>query len=420
MIALLSSLLFLMPADSLTLETAHRLAAENFPRRAEVEIAESIRDRRIESLNARFLLGFSLSAQGTYTSHVPDIGLDLPGISLPDVPHDQYRVAADVEQLIYDGGATSIQRRLEDIDALARIHEVEVAMLAIRQQVDAFFFGAIEAQRMLASLEIAEQNLATRIREVESRIDAGVALPSHRRQLTVERLGVRQQQADVSARRRAALDALAELTGRPIGDDITLVLPAGGSALPSLAEVRRPETEVFELNRRRLDESADLISRRVRPTVAAFAEGAYGRPPGNDFFDDRFRPFFSGGVRVQWKPWQWNVTEREQEVTALERQGIDAGERAFLQRLEVEATQLLREIERLDATLQLDDEIILEREAIVREAAARLREGAITPAEYLVHHHSLLRGRLQRDRHLVQRASARARYLTTLGHDHAY
>src|SRR5690625_3298931 len=143
-----------MPADSLTLETAHRLAAENFPRRAEVEIAESIRDRRIESLNARFLLGFSLSAQGTYTSHVPDIGLDLPGISLPDVPHDQYRVAADVEQLIYDGGATSIQRRLEDIDALARIHEVEVAMLAIRQQVDAFFFGAIEAQRMLASLEI--------------------------------------------------------------------------------------------------------------------------------------------------------------------------------------------------------------------------------------------------------------------------
>lgn len=420
MMLLLSSLLALMPADSLTLGAAHRLAEAHFPRRTEIDVAEAIRDRRIEDLDARFLPALTLSAQASYASHVPDLGLDLPGISLPDVPHDQYRVAAGVEQLIYDGGVTSIQKRIEGIEALVRIQDVEVALLALRQRVDAFFFGAIEAQQMLASLQMAEQELSSRIRELEARIDAGAALPSHRRQMAVERLGVRQQQADVRAHRRAALDGLAELTGRPIGEDVVLVLPAGASELPSVAEERRPETVVFELNRRRLEESAHLTSRRSRPTVALFAEGAYGRPPGNNFFEDRARPFYGGGVRVQWTPWQWNVDTRGREVAALEQQAVDAGELTFLHRLEVEAMQHLREIERLETTLQLDDEIIAERQAIEREAAARLREGAITPAEYLVHHHSLLRGRLQRDRHLVQRASARARYLTTLGHDHAY
>ena len=75
MMLLLSSLLALMPADSLTLGAAHRLAEAHFPRRTEIDVAEAIRDRRIEDLDARFLPALTLSAQASYASHVPDLGL---------------------------------------------------------------------------------------------------------------------------------------------------------------------------------------------------------------------------------------------------------------------------------------------------------------------------------------------------------
>lgn len=419
MLVFIALLTTFLQVDSLHLQTAHRLAEENFPRRVEAGIAESIRDRRIDNLSARFLPELSFSAQATYASHVPEMGLDLPGVSLPNVPRDQYKAAMGVEQLIYDGGLTRVQRRLEEIEALSRVQDVEIAMVELRQLVNSLFFGVVEAQLRLASLQLTEDELSARIREAEAQVEAGAVLDSRRRQLSAQRLSVRQQRAEVEAQRRAALDALSELTGHPLDDAVEFILPPEDGPLPPVAEARRAEQRAFELNRTHLTHSGELIGRRVRPTVAAFAEGAYGRPPGGDFFDDRFRPFVSGGLRLQWQPWQWNVRGREREVTELERRAIDAVEQAFLQRLEVETAQFRRDVERLDEALHLDDEIIREREAIVREAAVRLREGTASPADYLVHLNALHQARLQRDVHVAGQAAARARYLTTLGHDDA-
>jgi outer membrane protein TolC len=70
---------------------------------------------------------------------------------------------------------------------------------------------------------------------------------------------------------------------------------------------------------------------------------------------------------------------------------------------------------RLDSTLALDDRIIALREAIDREARAKLREGAITAADYVDRNTDLLGARLARIQHRVELSQARANFLTILG-----
>jgi len=72
---------------------------------------------------------------------------------------------------------------------------------------------------------------------------------------------------------------------------------------------------------------------------------------------------------------------------------------------------------RLDSTLALDEQIVVLREQIEREAAVRLREAAITAAEFVDRSSELTAARLLRAQHRVELAQARANYLTLIGVD---
>ena len=55
------------------------------------------------------------------------------------------------------------------------------------------------------------------------------------------------------------------------------------------------------------------------------------------------------------------------------------------------------------------------RTEVERQARAQYDEGTITPPEYVEARTDVLEARLELDRHRVELAQARSRYLTTLG-----
>ena len=65
----------------------------------------------------------------------------------------------------------------------------------------------------------------------------------------------------------------------------------------------------------------------------------------------------------------------------------------------------------------IDEQIVALREQIEREAALRLREAAITVAEFVDRSSELTAARLLRAQHRVELAQARANYLTLIGVD---
>jgi outer membrane protein TolC len=130
---------------------------------------------------------------------------------------------------------------------------------------------------------------------------------------------------------------------------------------------------------------------------------------------DRFDSYWLGGVLVQWTPWTWGSTNRDREVNALQRQIVNAEERAFTDALDRATQQDLANIDRLKTALADDDQIVALREKILAETRTRYGEAVITSAEYVDRQTDLLAARLNRAIHRVELSETHAHLLTTLG-----
>ncbi|MEZ4702997.1 MAG: TolC family protein [Rhodothermales bacterium] len=412
MIAFIAFLL-LAPADTLHLQACYQLAEAHHPRRQELALQDDIAALRLDNLSTRFLPSLSLQSQAVYQSSLPSFPIALPGVSGPEISHDQYRVSLNVDQLVYDGGATRTQQHLERIQRDMARQDVEVDVYRVREQVNAAYFGALAAEARLASLGTLAEDLAARHSRLEAQVRAGVVTPGNADVLAVEQLRIRQQIAEAESARQTAVAVLAELIGQPVGDD-----PLAWPEPPAPVfenQRKRPEYAAFSLSETLLAEQQALASVKTRPRVASFVEAAYGRPAGLDLFDNRFQPFYSFGLRVQWGFWDWHASRRDRDALSLQREVVSAREAAFTRQLDVAVQEHLQAMERLEALIAQDDEIIGLRVRIASASASQLENGVVTATDYLIERNAEQQARLTRDLHALQLLRSRIEYATVLG-----
>ncbi len=412
---LLVLLLFIAPPDTLHLVQCYRDAAAHYPLGRQMALHADITALNVRNLGARYLPAVSVRGQAVYYSDVADLPINVPGAEIPTISHDQYRVSLNVDQLLYDGGVTAQQQAIEQVRRDLAQGQVEVELYKLREQVNAVFLGALLFEAQAASLRTLEADLRAQLRLVASQVKNGLVLPANADVLEAELIKNAQQQAEVGANRRAARAVLGELIGRSIAEDAVLAVPvADVAAVPPEARTR-PEYRVFALNQGLLAQQARLAARKNRPMVSAFAETAYGRPPGLNFFDNAFSPFFSAGLRVNWTAWDWHTSRRQRLALALQQEMVAAQEEAFAQGVRVAVQQQLQDIRRLEEQLSRDDEIIALRQRVVAQAASQLQNGVITATDYLAERNAAHQAELTRQLHRIQLAQARVRYLTTIG-----
>ncbi len=416
MMLLLVLLLVAAPPDTLTLDQCYREAEAHYPRRQELALQDAISALRVRSLGTRFLPSLALTGQASYQSDVAEIPLDMSGgAAPPQVSRDQYKAGLTVEQLFYDGGLKGQQKTLEAVQRDLGRQEIEVELYALRDRVNAVFFGVLLSQARLASLRALEEDLRARLGQVEARVRQGVLLASNTDVLAVERLKGEQQLAEAEADRRGALAVLGVLMGRPLPEDVALSVPTVAVPDAGPEDRKRPEYGVFDLMQDRLTGLQTLVARRNRPNVVGFAEAAYGRPQGLNFFETAFGPFYSFGVRVRWPFSGWQTRRYEHQALDLQQQAVAAQEATFTQRLQAAAAQQRSDIARLRELLARDDEIIARREAITARAASQLDNGTLTATDYLIERNAEHQARLVRALHRVQLVQAQVLFLTTIG-----
>ena len=399
------------PADTLRLDACYLLAEAHHPRRQELALQDNIAALRLENLDARFLPTLTLQSQATYQSAIPSFPIALPGVAGPDISHDQYRVSLNVDQLIYDGGVVRRQQALERLQRDILHQEVAVDLYRVRDQVNTAYFGALAADARLASLHTLAEDLASRHARLEAQVRAGVVTPGNADVMEVERLRVDQQIAEAESARRTALSVLSELIGQPVY--APLAWPEAPAADFENRRAR-PEYVAFALQSDLLATQRDLAGLKTRPRVVSFAEAAYVRPAGLDLFDNRFQPFYSFGLRVQWGFWDWRVSQRDREALTLQQDVVAAREEVFTRQLDLAAVEHEQTIERLEALLAQDEEIITLRARIAEAAASQLENGVLTATDYLIERNAEQQARLTRDLHALQLLKSRIDYATVI------
>lgn len=406
--------------DTLRLPALLRTALARDPRAQQTTLQARASALRTASIDAERLPALSGTGQAQYQSDVVTIPLALPGVHLPEPPHDSYDARVDAQQSLLDPTRT-VRRAVERAQLGEAQAQVQTTLYSLRGEVTDAFFSAAAASERAQAIGASITDLAARLAEAREHFRAGSALPSDTATIEAALLQRRQDSLQAAADRRAALARLSDLAGIEVPSGAPIALPADLAAQADstradtlLALRARPEFAQFAATRTRLAEQEALVTAQRRPRVSAYGRLGYGRP-GLDMLSTSFERYWLAGLQVQWAPWNWGTDRRDREELELQREIAATNEAAFARSLDRTAATDVASIDQLAATLALDDRIVTLREGVVREAAAQLRESVITSATYVDRTTDLLSARLARAEHHVALARARAHLLTTFG-----
>jgi outer membrane protein TolC len=404
--------------DTLSIGALQAAAVRRDARVRQLDLLGEQSALRQRGIAAERLPTLGVRAQGQYQSDVTSIPIRIPGVGgVPVPPHDTYDAHLEAREPLYDptrNGRVAVERA-QLAESRSR---VRTSLHALRQEVNDAWFRALQLRLQRDEIAAGIADLEARLRVARERIAAGAALESEARMLEAELLRRRQQVGQLDADRDAALAVLEELTGRRIAPS-ALVLPDTGAldapAIASLDTMRaRPEYAQFARTRDLLEQQRSAAAAELLPRVSAFGRVGYGRP-GLDMLARAFDTYWLAGVQVEWTPWNWGGTRRDEEVLALEQRIVDSEEASFTARLERGVERDLASMRQLARALAQDDSIVALRERVLRETRLRFDEGVITSAEYVDRETDLESARVARATHRAQLAEARVRYLTTIG-----
>ena len=407
--------------DTLDVARLQEEALRSDPRTGQRALLRSATDLRLRVISADRLPQLEVNGQATHQSDVTRPTFGVPGITLPDFPKDRWQSTLDVTQRLYDGGDVARRRELEEARHAESEADLDAALYQLRSEVNSAFFSAVLFEKRAAEYAALVEDLDARLAAVRARVDAGTALGRDAAEIEAERVRAGLQRDEALASRRSSLAVLADLVGRTVDTSAVLLLPAGeaeGGQPADLAAAaalrRRPEFTRLQRSRERLEREIASTSLENRPKVYAFGQAGVGLP-GLDQFRTSSDAFWQAGVKVEWRPWTWRSAGRKAAAFRMQ-QDIVGTEEAALGRSLARAVAVDREdIGRLRAALADDERIVSLRAEVERQARAQYDEGAITTPDYVEARTDVLEARLTLERHRVELAQARARYLTTLG-----
>ena len=407
------ALLTLLPAFGQTaLESCIKLAYDNYPQIEEYDLIEASRKYDVRSAATAWAPQLSISGKASWQSTVVEMPFDIPGMKF-DIPHDQYGVTADLTQQIWDGGATSIKRKLIDAGADVKSRQLEVNLYSIRSRVQNIFLGINLIDRQLALNEVLSANLRRTLEEMDARVDYGVAFASDRDQIKVSLLSCDQQKIALETDRRAYVKMLGMLTGRDMQNE-TFTEPEADSYKLSPAEINRPELALYDAQTKQIDLQKQQLNVNLTPHFNLNLQAGYGRP-GLNMLSGKFDPYFVAGIRMQWNFGSFYTLKNDRSKSAAEAERIELARKSFLLNTSVEAMQKQSEIEKAADVMERDDEIIRLRQSIRETAENQYKEGVIKMNDYLNILDDEFNARLNQDIHAIQYIMAVLDYQNTIG-----
>ncbi|NOY36068.1 MAG: TolC family protein [Chlorobi bacterium] len=400
-------------ADTLTLPACLRLAGEKYPRAAEKQL---LRDRMAlenENLLRSFYPELNLKAQAVYYSDVVTIDAPaaIPGLQFPQPPNDQYSVALDVRQLIYDGGLTKRRKQLETEKTGLAQQDIEVKIYSFKQQLSNLFFSALFLDDNYKILDQNLHQLETTLTEAKTARDHGVILAGDMDVLLAAKLDIRQKMTANRHDREAVIGVLSYYLDTVFAKDIVLTVPLPVSASAAFS---RPEFRFFSLQSSLLDINKQLQDAMRRPRVYGFGQVGYGRP-GLNLLSENFNTYYLFGARLSWNIWDWNQSGRKKKILTLRQEQIKKQEDTFRQQVEASLIRINEEIRKLDELIVLDEEKVKLRKQITGEFERKLAGGTITPAEYEQQLTAFQNARIQLNLHQKQKLEKQIDYLVTNG-----
>lgn len=374
-----------LQAQIITLNEVQKMAEANYPAMARYDIIEKTKAFSLANANKAYLPQGILTSQATWQSDVTQIELDIPDgmppLEIPVPDQDQYRIVAELNQLIWDGGNVSAQKKSLEANSELEKKQLDTEVYALRERVNNLYFGILLMKESLQQQLILEKELQRNYDNVQTYQLHGLANETDLSTIKVEILKAKQKRIQLEATLDAYLRMLSVVTGQTLTKEMVFVKPNPETEMISPI-INRPELQVFTAQEEVIDTQSALLKAKNRPTLSAFAQGGYGKP-GLNMFDTEFSPYFLGGVRLSWNFGNLYRYNNDKKKINLQKKTLDSQRKTFLYNLRMQIPQLQTEVEKFQKTMQDDDEII-RHQTLIREAAeVKVENGTMTVSDLM-------------------------------------
>jgi len=371
--------LFAQQTKSLSIEEVYQLARKNYPLIKQRDLIAKTKDYSVSNAAKGYLPVFSVNGQATYQSAVTTFPFHVPGITIPQFSKDQYKVYAEADQVIYDGGVIKNQQQSAAANEVIQQQNLEVQLYAIYDRVNQLFFGALLEDEQLKQNDLLQQDLQNGIDKAKALVANGVAYRSSVDELSAQLLQSQQSRVDLITTKKAYLDMLGLFIDAKLDDSTILEKPAA----PTLTDsITRPELLAFDSQKKIFDLQDKLLKDQLKPKGSFFVQGGYGRP-GLNFLSNNFEGYYLGGLRLNWNFGSLYSLKNNQHLLEINKNSQEIQKETFLFNTKLSQLQQNENVQKYDSLLDKDDAIIGLRMSVKKAAYAQLENGVLSAHDYI-------------------------------------
>lgn len=398
--------------QKITLEECYALANKNYPIAKQAELLQQKNTYEIDALKKGKLPKIDLNAQATYQSEVTELPIKIPNVVVTPLNKDQYRATLDVNQLIFNGGVIDANAKLKEAQTKTQQQQVAVSLYQLKTRINQYYFSILLLQEKEALLISKQEQLSSRIKEVQSGVKYGAILPASEKVLEAEILKIKQQLIEIKSDKTKLFQNLATLTYSPIEKTTKLEKP--NFTIDLKKESNRPELKLFDLQSQQIETSSILLSKNQLPKINAFGQAGYGNP-GLNMLNNSFETFYMVGLKANWNVFDWNKTKAEKQALSVSKEIINSEKETFAINNQMQLQEFENEIQKNQEILATDTEIIDLRNTILKSSDSQLKNGVITSSDYIVEFTNLYEAKTNQKLHEIQLELAKANYQVIKG-----
>ena len=410
---LFTTSLYAQELTLLTLEQANELAKKNYPLIKQKDLVKQTANLNIENLSKGFLPQFSVSGQATYQSDVTTIDIPVPGFKIEPLAKDQYKVLADVSQLVYDGGAIKQQKEMQQLNAEVEDQKVEVELYKLKERINQIYLGILYLNEQMKQVDLIKNDIEIGIQKVEAQVQNGIAFRSNLNELKAELLKAQQRMIELNASRKGMIETLELFIDVHLNKNVVLEKPVIQSNIPEI-EITRPELKLYTDQNKLLAQQTKIIKAKNLPKTSLFFQGGYGRPTFN-FLKNEFDLFYVGGIRFSWPLGGLYTSKNENQLVEINKRNVEIQKETFLLNTNTQLKQQQSEIDKMNLLIASDEEIINLLASVKEAAKAQLENGVIAADDYLREVNDEDQARQALITHQLQLLQAQINYQTISG-----
>jgi hypothetical protein len=365
--------------EALSLGECYTRARENFPLIKQKALIQKTSDYTIENLAKGYLPQLTINGQATYQSDVTEIPVKLPGTDNPSLSKDQYKIFAEINQAIFDGGTKKLLKQSIEANAAVGQQQLEVDLYKLKERINQLFFGILLANEQLAQTVILKKDIQLGIAKINAAIANGTALKSSAASLQAELLKTNQRSIELRSASQAYRDMLGLFINRPLDENTVLEKPV---KIATSQVIARPELILYDTEKKLLDIENKLVKAKNLPKAGLFIQGGYGRPALN-MLDNDFNAYYVGGAKITWSLSGLYTSKKEKALINIKSKTVDLQKEVFLFNTNLTLQKQNAEINKLEELIRFDAGIIELRTSIKNTALAQLEHGVINSSDYL-------------------------------------